>query len=96
MEGQQNDVENSKNPKKQTIYNKLGVPGTIQIGDKTYVFKEELKSIENTFTYRCKKFSCRIPININLENLKKYKILIIEKKFNILLKSLIIVQIKKK
>ena len=29
MEGQQNDVENSKNPKKQTIYNKLGVPGTI-------------------------------------------------------------------
>ena len=49
MEEQHSDVENSKNPKKQTVYNKLGIPGKIQIGDKTYVFKEELKSIKNTF-----------------------------------------------
>ena len=96
MEEQHSVVENSKKPKKQTIYNKLGIPNTIQIGDKTYVFKEELKSIKNTLTYRCKKFSCRIPITINRENLKNYKILIIEMKLYILLKSLINVQIKMK
>ena len=52
MEEQHNDVENSQNPKKETVYYKLGIPGTIQIWDKTYVFTEEFKSIKNTFTYR--------------------------------------------
>ena len=38
--------------KKETVYYKLGIQSTIQIWNKTYVFKEELKSIKNTFTYR--------------------------------------------
>ena len=58
-----------KNNPKQTKYNLIKIPGSIQIGNKTYVFKEELKSAKDTFTYRCKKFSCRIPITITRKNL---------------------------
>lgn len=83
MEEPKIEIEKSIKNKKSTKYNFLDIPGSIQIGNKTYVFKEQLKSDKNAFTYRCKKFSCRIPITINRENLNKYMTLIIMKKFNI-------------
>ena len=57
--------------KNETKYCKLNVPGSIQIGKYTYTFKEQLKSDENKFSYRCKKFICRIPITIDRLNLNK-------------------------
>ena len=59
--------------KNETKYSKLNIPGSIQIGQFTYTFKEQLKSDENKFTYRCKKFICRIPITIDRLNLNKIK-----------------------
>ena len=56
---------------KQTVYQKLGVPGSIVIGDYTYTFKEQQKTDHNIFTYRCQKYSCRVPINITRDNLNK-------------------------
>ena len=64
-------INSSTGNKKITNYEKLKVPGSIQIGKYTYIFKEQLKSDPNKFSYRCKKFCCRIPITINRENLKK-------------------------
>ena len=52
-------------------YEKLGIPGQIKIGDYTYIYKSQLKSNVDTFTYRCQKWDCRIPINITRENIKK-------------------------
>ena len=57
-------TQNNKN-EKLTKYNILGIPSSIVIGDKTYVFKKQLKSDDNnTFTYRFQKYKYRIPINI--------------------------------
>ena len=53
----------------QTNFKKLGVPGSIIIGNHTYTFKEPHKSNIDIFTYRCQKYSCRIPINITRDNI---------------------------
>ena len=67
-----NNTNNSiTNVGKKTIYSKLGVPGSIILDNKTYIFKEKLKSVNDTFTYRCKNFKCRVPIRITFDNLKK-------------------------
>mgnify|MGYP003571360205 CR=1 FL=1 len=47
------------------------MPGSIIIDNKTYIFKEKLKSEKDTYAYRCKIFKCRVPIKINKENLNK-------------------------
>ena len=54
-----------------TKYQLYNVPKSIVIGEYTYVFKDKLKSEPNFYTYRCQKYSCRIPININNNNLDK-------------------------
>ena len=59
------------NIKNETKYSKLNIPGSIQIGQYTYTFKEQLNSDENKFTYRCKEFSCPILITIDSLNLNK-------------------------
>jgi hypothetical protein len=47
------------------------VPGSIIINNKTYIFKEKLKSEKDTYTFRCKIFKCLVSIKINKENLNK-------------------------
>ena len=53
-----NNVSMENNSNNQTKYQQLGVPGNIIIDNKTYIFKEKLKSEKDTYTYRCKIFKC--------------------------------------
>ena len=72
MDDNQNKSKDKENKNiHKTKYQQLGVPGHIIIDNKTYIFKEKLKGDKDLFTYLCKNFKCRVPININLENLKK-------------------------
>ena len=49
----------------------MDISGQLQIGKYKYTFKDQSKSDSNLFTYRCQKWDCRIPININRENKKR-------------------------
>ena len=66
-----NEKEEIRDSSNDTIYNKLKVPGSIKISEYYYVFKEQLKSNENIFTYRCKKFKFRVIMHISRNNLEK-------------------------
>ena len=37
------------------------------------MYKDQSKEDKNVFTYQCQKWDCKIPININRENLNKIK-----------------------
>ncbi len=62
------NISMDNNSNNQTKYQQLGVPGSIIINNKTYIFKVKLKSEKETYTYRCKIFKYRVPIKINKEN----------------------------
>ena len=66
--------EEYQEPKHKTKYEKLDIPGQIQIGKYKYTFKDQSKADPNLFTYRCQKWECKIPININRENINKINI----------------------
>ena len=57
-----------KEQKHKTKYEKLSVPGRIQIGKYKYTYKDQSKADPNIFKYRCQKWDCKIPISINREN----------------------------
>lgn len=73
MEDNNSKLDKSKREEKnnQTAYQRLGVPGSIVIGEHSYTFKEQQKTDKNIFTYRCQKYSCRVPINIDRDNINK-------------------------
>ena len=55
-----NTKDNTKNSGKETLYSKLGVPGSLILDNKTYIFIEKLKSEIDIYTYRWKNFKCII------------------------------------
>ena len=63
-------INNKKNEYK-TRYEKLGIPGKIQIKNYNYTYKDQSKADKNVFFYRCSKNNCKIIIEIDKENLKK-------------------------
>ena len=66
------NIEKSKKEEKgKTKYQQLEIPGTIKIGNYSYVYKDQNKAYKNIFFYRCQKSNCRITIEIDRENINK-------------------------
>lgn len=65
------EINQKEGKNKKATYQKLGVPGSIVIGEYTYIFKAQQKNDYNIFTYRCQKYSCRVPIKIERDNINK-------------------------
>ena len=51
-----NTKDSTKNSGKEILHSKLGVPGSIILDNKTYIFKSKLKSEIDMYTYRWKNF----------------------------------------
>ena len=61
-------INNQKKGQNLTRYEKLDIPGKIQINNYFYTYKDQSRADKNVFFYRCCKNNCKIIIEINREN----------------------------